>query len=65
VTKLLELIDALTSPANMTLIQAKAYLERLTTEIDCRIGGIKDDIAMNEARGADDNDGEEPWRNTP
>ena len=47
--KILQDIDAVTAPNNMSLETAKEFLERLNTEIDMRIDGIKDDIANRDA----------------
>jgi hypothetical protein len=42
--RLLQDIDDMTSPQNMSLEEAKEFLERLHTEIDVRIDGIKDSL---------------------
>jgi hypothetical protein len=42
--RLLQDIDDMTSPQNMTPQQAKDFLERLSTEIEVRLDGIKDDL---------------------
>lgn len=61
--KILSEIDDFTSPSNMSRTDAKKWLDRLATEIDCRLDGIKDDIANEPALVGTEPD--ESWRNTP
>lgn len=42
---ILEQIDRATDPSRMSLQEAKEFLERLATEIEVRIDGVKDSIA--------------------
>lgn len=50
VEEILWKIDAASDPVNMTPEQALAFLERLSTDIECRIDGIKDDLRNREQR---------------
>lgn len=67
--KILSDIDDFTSPSNMSRTDARKWLDRLATEIDCRLDGIKDDMKNEQDRiGTSDLVGTEPdesWRNTP
>jgi hypothetical protein len=49
-SKILEEIDRITEPSVMSQGEALEFLERLSTEIETRIDGIKDDMR---AKGQD------------
>lgn len=51
--EILRAVDAMTEPGNMTQEQALDFMEELSSDVDARIDGLRDDIKNRDESGED------------